>query len=300
MLQTRAVNSFITDSCLDAMTQNNNKLAQLQNQVNTGKSATSYVELVDKTSITGLVSSKQTLSILNSKIQNNQTLAHKLLQMENAMRTISEEVIPSSMNTLMKAANPASGGVVPVATLAQQQLATIMGLLNTTFNGELVFAGSQTNTQSAVGDIVNNSSLIGSAPSARYYLGDSLVQTDEIADGTNLSYGITAAHPAFVQLIGAQHLMIAGNFSAAQDAMNLAKTYLGQAISSVGNASLQVHNRLKLDENVRLNMKNLVSEAEDTDLVSVMPKIMMLEAQMRATYILTQRVTQLSIADYMR
>jgi len=296
----RVVQSYITESALSSLSNSTKELEGVQRQISSGKISDSYIDLSQSAPIDALLISKENLSSLQSKVSNNQGLSKKLKQTENVLRSMSEKVIQSSINILLQAKNPSNEGAVPVAQLAKHQLEVIENLLNTSYNGQLLFAGSKSYQDKAVENLSTQSNIAGGTYNANYYLGDNLQQSEKISRSTTLEYGISADNDTFKEFIAAHHAMIAGDLDEANDLLQGVRSKLGTLISNIGTNALAVENQIDIDNNNSLNLQDAIADKENVDFLEAMTKLSMIESQIKASFILANRISDLSIVNYIR
>jgi hypothetical protein len=275
------------------------KLFKLSEQVEVGK-ITSYQDMAGKVQIDSLLSMKDLQVSLNSKIKNNELLGTKLQEMDRVLRGMLEDVMRDSLKLSMEANNPGITQYLPVQALAESQLSKIEALLNSSFGGQKLFAGSKTNINQAVSGIVTTTNIVNNIPTANYYNGDEVVLTDSISTTQNIAYGIKASDAAFQNFIAAHHYMIAGDQVNASSYLQIAKDQLSDLLIQVGVQSKSIEDQVYIDEKATLLLMEHISDAEDVDITLVFPQITLLETQLRAAFMLTNRLSELSLVNYLK
>lgn len=272
----------------------------LSKQMTSGKYSDSYMELGNNTNVEGLLNSKSVKSTLDTQVKNNQMLQGKMLEMERVVRALSEEVVKNSLKLCMDANNPGISSNLPIASMAKDQMESIRGYLNAAYNGEKLFAGSKTAVTDVVGDIANNTNIIGNTITTNYYNGDGEIRAEKISSTNTLSYGITAEHPAIQNLIAAHNYILLGNTSVAVDMLQQVKADLGNMVTMIGEKSKTISNEISIANKAITNLDESISNAEDVDMTDLMPKFNAILAQLKGTYLLTHQISMLSIVDYLR
>ncbi|MDF3047082.1 MAG: flgL [Candidatus Midichloriaceae bacterium] len=275
------------------------KLFKLSEQVEVGK-ITSYQDLSSKIPIDNLLSMKDVQISLNGKIKNNELLDTKLREIDRVLRSMLEDVMRDSQKLSMEANNPGIIQYLPVQALAESQLSKIQSLLNSSFDGQKLFAGAKTNVSLTVSDIVHNTNIVNNVPTANYYNGDEVVLTDSISTTENIAYGIKASDPAFQNFIAAHHFMIIGDYINASSYLQIAKDQLSDLLIQVGVQSKSIEDQIHIDEKATLLLMKNISDAEDVDITLVFPQITQLESQLRAAFMLTNRLSELSLVNYLK
>ncbi len=299
----RTTTCFFNDKAKSTMNEAQGKIFKLSQQIETGKYTDSYLDFADKLSVSSFLNLKDTKCILETKIRNNNILNLKLNEMERVIRYMIEDVINGSLKICMQMNNPTVAGTLPVEVLAKEQLSKIQGLLNTSFNGQKLFAGAKTNVQEVVGDIVNISNVNNMDLcdiSANYYNGSQAKCNENISSTQQLVYGITADDPAFKGLIAAHHLMISGNSNEALNLLQQTKVSAANLLMKIGNNGNSVKNQIEIDTQALLSIDANICEIEDVDITEIMPQITALEAQLKASFMLTNRLAELSLVNYLK
>lgn len=300
MVTVRTSTSYVSDIAQRTMMSAKGDIATLSKQITTGKYSDSYLELGANTSIESLLSGKAVKEELSAKVKNNSLMQNKMAEMERVVRSLGETIVKDSLKICMDANNPAIANTVPSASMAKQQLESIRGYLNASFNGEKIFAGSKTSVTDVVGDIVNNTNIVAGQETANYYNGDSQIRTEKISRTQDMAYGITADDSAIQRLIAAHHHIINGRADIAVDMLNQVKTELGAMVTILGEQSKAVSNQVEQDNKSMLKLDEAIGAAEDVDITDLLPKLSALEVQLKASFLLTSRVSELSLLHYLR
>ena len=300
MTEIRTSTQYVSEIGNRAMKTAQSDIANLSKQAASGKFSDSYRELAENSSVEFVLNTKSVKSGLDTQVKNNQMLQSKMLEMERVVRALNEEVVRNSLKLCMDANNPGISSNLPIASMAQEQMESIRGYLNAQYNGEKLFAGSKTAVTDVVGDIANNTNIIGSTITANYYNGDSEIRAEKISSTNTLSYGITADHPTMQKLIAAHNYILLGNTSVASDMLQEVKSELGNMVTMLGEQSKTVSNEISIANKAVTNLTESISNAEDVDMTDLMPKFNAILAQLKGTYLLTHQISMLSIVDYLR
>lgn len=296
----RTTFSSLNDSARKSMRAAHSNITTLSKQITSGKFADNYTDLLEKSTVESLLSIKELQSTINSKMRSNRLLSAKVNEIEKTVRTLTETVVKDSLVLCLKAKDPASGNSLDIDSLAKNQLNFIKGILNTSFNGQKLFAGSKVSVQDVISDITVTSNIVAGKVTANYYNGDNTPFTENISKTQKLTYGITADEPAFASLIAAHHYMMAGNFDTAMDQLNLAKEGLGDLVTQVGENSKVIYNYTVNDEGTLIRLSEAISNIEDVDVAELMPKLTEMEVQLRASFMITTRLGDLSLVNYLK
>jgi hypothetical protein len=296
----RTVYGFLNDQSINAMNLAQQNMTKTVKQVNTGKFADNYVDILERATIESYLGAKNLHGIYDTKITSNAMLRTKLGEMERVVRAVTEKVMPSVIKLNMEANNPNNVGVLDVVGLAKNHLAEIMGLLESSFNSQKLFGGGSVKASNVLGDIVNNSNVVAGVATSNYYLGDDFIFNEQISQTQSLEYGIRASDHGFPELIAGLHEIIAGNYSNATTFINQSQAYLGNMIADIGTNSDMVVKQLYQDEDAKLRIQEFVSNVEDADLTAVLTELINHEVQLKASFTLVNKISELSLVNYLK
>lgn len=277
-----------------------NNLLQVTNQVTTGKRADSYTGLLHSTPLEPLFNARDLKANYDYKIQGNTILLSKLSAMEKALRNINEKIIPDSILICMRAQDPSTSGAFDATSLTKNQLSSIKSALEATFNNEKLFAGSCTKAPQTIGDIVNNTNIVNGQITKNYYLGNDYIATEAIALNQHLQYGITANNDAFSQLIAAHNYILAGDFTNGMNCLQTAKAECANLISLLGSNSAAVSAQVTSDEQSSMHLTETIANMEDVDIMEALTDLYNLQSQVKASFILTTKLNELSLVNYIK
>lgn len=295
----RAINNFINQTALDSMAQNRAKLATISDQISKGEIAEIYTDLVGVSSVEGLLSNKEMLGEVESKLRNNKDLASKLTEMETVLNSFSEMIVRSK-NLCYRMMDPTSSASLDGKGLTKTLLGEIKFLLNTSYQGEKLFAGGKTDVTDVVGDIENTSNIIAAVPSANYYNGDGVKLSYKISQDKTLEYGITADDPVFQTFIAAHHYMLSGTFNLAVDMLNQTKTELGFLIAKLGTNSAAVSDQIDIYDAQHTSLMVDIANVEETDIMEKMMELSAIQLQLQASFSVVSKLSNLSLVNYLR
>ena len=295
----RSTNSFLNDQVKYSMGSNYAKIARLSDKVTSGKNARNYADLVGSTSIEGYVSNKEVKQSLDSKILNNTNLVHKLSEIDRVERSMLD-VVTDSLRLCQKARDPGVAGAVDIVGLTQNQLRKIELLLNSSFQGQKLFAGGKTDVAETVNDLTSNSNIVVGVITPNYYNGDDYILKYAISRDRVLEYGVNANNPIFQNFIAAHNYLINGDTDNALNLLQQAKVDLGTLIIDNGSNSLAVEEQIETDKNSASALFEAIVNTEDTDILQAMTEMANLETQLKASFQLTTKISELSLTNYLR
>jgi flagellar hook-associated protein 3 FlgL len=292
--------NYINQKALSSMQSSKSSITTLAKQITSGKYADTYTDLVEKTPVESLLNMKQIHTSLDLRNKSNKLLSGKVSEIENALRHLSEDIIKDSTTLCMHAKDPATGPSLDILSLSRNKLEQIRGVLNASFNGEKLFAGSKIKVTDVVGDIALFSNIVSGKITANYYNGDTDKFSAKISDTHTLQYGVTADNPAFTNLIAAHHYMINNDFDNAITALHTAKQDLGDLVAKIGEHSKAISQQVSNDDSNLLRLSESVTNIEDVDVTELMPQLAMLEVQLKASFMLTTQLSDLSLVNFLR
>ena len=299
-IDTRTSFNYINQKALSSMQSSKSNITTLAKQITSGKYADNYTDLVEKTPVESLLNMKQLKSSLDVRNSGNKLLTGKVREIESALRHLSEDIVKDSTALCMRAKDPATGSSLDILSLSRNKLEQIRGVLNSSFNGEKLFAGSKIKVGDVVGDIALFTNIVSGNVTANYYNGDTDKFSAKISETQTLQYGITGDDPAFANLIAAHHYMINNDFDNAITSLNTAKQELGDLVTKIGESSKTISQQISNDDANLLRLSESVTQIEDVDVTELMPQLAMLEVQLKASFMLTTQLSDLSLVNFLR
>lgn len=199
---------------------------------------------------------------------------------------------------------------------AQQVLSQVSGYLNTQDGSLYVFSGNLTSTPPvnpgslpSPGDLNTN---VATAPPNGYYQGDNGIAQATIDNNVTMSYGVTAANPAFEQFIRVLNFLATSppfDQSNPTDIANVnqATQMLNQTVQQLqtlqGTVSLQqgqLSSTLTTHQNALTLAKSSVANIEQVDPASAITQLNTLQTQLQASYQTMSMLQQLSLVNYLK
>jgi flagellar hook-associated protein 3 FlgL len=197
----------------------------------------------------------------------------------------------------------ASGNLVPLDREAESFLDEVAAQLNIRLDERYLFAGSRIDRPPV--------EIPADMPTAvdpdLYYQGDDVVTTVRADRDIEIAYGVTAADPAFANLIAAIGLArqahLANDREGLEAAFNLtdaALTNVAELRGEIGTSGARIEAITESQRSAILYLDGIVSRIEDVDIPMTMTRIANDQASLEAAYLTTGRLSQLSLADYLR
>jgi flagellar hook-associated protein 3 FlgL len=227
--------------------------------------------------------------------------------MSSALTSISD--LMTSFRTDLTEANSTDGGSTDLTDSASELLQQMASDLNTQYEGEYVFAGSQTGTQPVdISDPPYAAATATSSADTSYYQGDDTTTSVRVSDQQVVSYGITADNTAFEQALRAMN-MVANSSSSTVDSATIsaASTLMESAIEDLSD----LQGKLSADTgaiesagNEQTSYETFASTMADdltnVDVAQVTAKITAYQSQLEASYAAIAKIEGLSLADYLK
>jgi len=289
-----------------------NTLNTTQQQIASGVNATTYAGFGNQaqvltatlaanarngayTTATNLASTQ--VSIQDTQLTNLSSLAAQLQQ------AVSEAVANNNASDLM--------------TQAQNIFEQAQNILNTKdANGDYIYSGGKTDTPPVT---VNSLSALQALPSvAGAFANGNLQKSVEVADGTNVSYGVTASGVATglmqalkdiadfdagatgnlnaaSSLSSAQNSFLTGEISAA----NTVNANLNSATAANGYVANQLTDALAQQGQMDTLYKGFASSIQDTNMAQAATQLSLKQTQLQAALQVTAGLNHLSLLNYL-
>ncbi len=297
---TRIGDTAQSDRLLAALQASSSRIRTEQLQASTGKRASSFDEISGDASLLLRTREQQTLN--QTYLQQNQQVVDRLNAMDGALSSLGD--IANQVRTLLtQRLDASSGSAVPLGQEVDTMLSEVASQLNLRLGDRYLFAGSKLDTP-PVQLPAPPASL--ASPSA-YYKGDDVVQTVRADQNVEVPYGVTADNPAFASLIGAMDQARTADRAGDRASLQSALDRIGDAVSQLAGLRGQVGavgERLNTitdgQQGTATYLDDIVSRIEDADVPQTMSRLAQDQANLEAAYLTTSRLSQLSLADYLR
>lgn len=265
-----------------------------------GKAAATYREVADRTG--ALLRAEDARELRGSFARQNDQLLQKLQVMDSALGSI-VGLAEQARTKVVQRLNGATGSAVPLDSEMDALLDQVAHQLNATYGGQYLFAGSASDTPAVelppTPVTINDASL--------FYRGDTLRASTRIDVGQELQYGVLAGDPPFAALIAglgtAAQAHAAGDqagLSAALDQITAALDGVIEQRSVLGVGMAQVEATTEAHRSGLLYLDAAISDIVAVDLAEVTARLANDQASLEAAYLVTGRLSSLSLADYLR
>lgn len=280
------------------------KLAEVQQQMATGKKAPDFaslgIETMRNLSARTLLARQEAHAAVGTRIGTTLALMDSQMGgMEEALGRLKDELL-TAIGT------GRADGLEEVAEEAFQRFRTGM---NSDEAGQYLFAGSQTDTAPFVPATL--SATAGMATDSAFR-NDQVSAEARVADGLDVTYGATASAFGSGLFEAFRTLAEAGPIgevpTAAQlSAMNQAVGQLGDGLKSLraahaenGRRQAQVEGLTERAAERSLILQRLVSKNEDADMAEVASQLVQRQTTLEASYTVFGRLANLSLVNFLR
>ena len=278
------------------------KMATMQLQQASGLTSTDYGGLAGsaRTLISLEVSMERSKGYSDSATEANfrvETM-HQKLGIATDLLTQFRSQITAMRSTDRTAAT--SAVLADSASAAMEQFANI---LNATYAGRYLFAGSVTTTPPV--DI--GTYRTATATDDSYYSGDDYLAKVQVSADHIVSYGVTADETGFQQALGAMK-MLASTTGMMDDAvLEQAFTLASEALDAVtvlqsrlGVASDTLQTATQTQEDYQFFVKANISNIKDVDATELAVQLAAYGTQLEASYAALAKIQSLNLQDYLR
>jgi len=260
-----------------------------------GLGATSQQVINLQVSVTRSQSYVSAATQTNSKVQVMYSAVNSIASLVTQFRTL-----------LTSASNSASTDAASVTQSAQGMLQQMTSLLNTQYDGNYVFGGSDTTTVPVDSSAATYPPLTSpSSATTSYYQGNSQLASVRVSDSQSVSYGVTADNPAFEEVMRAMNL-VANNSPLSTTTLNEALNLSVDSVDKIGvvqthisNASASIESASTFQTNYQTYAQSLGSDLTSVDVAAVTAQLSTYQAQLTASYAAIAKVQSLNLASYL-
>jgi flagellar hook-associated protein 3 FlgL len=287
----------VTDLLLGAQA----RTRQTQIQISTGKVAHRFQDVAAEAN--QLLRAKDVLQRVQQFQSNNSLVDQRLQVMESSLASLFE--VGSRIKVLLiQRLDDAAGVPGTIAPEAEQLLEQAVAELNVEFDGRYLFAGSKTQAPPVVLDPAF--AAFGS-PDDAFYQGDDVILSVLADEGREISYGMSADREGFQELIGGLRAALEGDRTDDRAMLENALALVTEALPKVAEYRSQIGARQAALEQINLGLgemqlylENQVSGIEDVDIAEAITRLSQDQMMLEATMATVARLSQLSLADYLR
>jgi flagellar hook-associated protein 3 FlgL len=285
-----------------AVTRTQERIFDRQAQIASGHEALDFAGVA--TEAHQLVSIKAASVQAQTFIDQNNQIDGRLQIMDTTLGNLGD-LASTLKSRIIQRLNSATGDASAIGQEATQMLSSVAGLLNTQVSGRFLFAGAKTDSP-PVTDPVPDPATFG-VPDASYYQGDSTELTARVSETQEVRTGMAGNRQGFQDLIGALKATIEGdntnNTGLIKNALDLVSSAIDQINAyraEVGTASNAIDRATASHQDFQLHADGIVSDIQNVDVPSAVSALSADQAALQASYITVARITQLSLADFLR
>jgi len=285
-----------------AMDNVNQRLAQAQRRISSGKSIETASDAPDR--IDDLLHLRSNLA-QNDQIKSN--LASYQMEEDVALNAL--EQASSVLDNVKSLAGPGVNGVLTPqmqATMVQEvesYMQDIVGVANTQVNGRYIFSGDNDTTPAYAFDLTQ-------ANGVSSYAGSTSTRTAQHPDGATFAISKTAdelfdspGQSVFQSLSNLRTALLANDPAAIQKAlvsMQSAQDHVQSAESFYGTAQSRINQATDYATNKDNQLKDQLSAIQDADVTASILELQDAEFQRQASLSARSKVPQTSLFDYLK
>jgi flagellar hook-associated protein 3 FlgL len=292
--------SLVNDTLRD-FTSIQSRLADLQNQVSSGYKSKDFVGLNGNVEQYAQLSGQ--LSRATQYQTNNQVNISKLQVADVALNKVTD--IADQIKNIIVGANGATIATGNIPQALRDLMKAMGGELNTTFNGNYIFGGTDTITAPVPDTTVGNSAP--GIPDDNYYVGaeqDVSLRADE---RNEIVFPVRADDIAFQKIYAGAMLAIRGaeigdtsQMIQAQQLVQAGQTDLVAARSRIGTTVTNIQSIDARLKSLTVYWKELSDGISKTDIVAASVEVAGYEAVLQASFQVYSRLSQLRLSDYLQ
>jgi flagellar hook-associated protein 3 FlgL len=283
----------------------------LQQQIATGLKSPNFAGIALQAA--QLVNLTATQSQQQGYIDTINTVNTRLQTMRLATTTIGNLVQQFGNELQTNAFNPTG---TTIQSQAQALLAGIGDYLNTSDGEGYVFSGTATSTlpfdASGLPSPGDLSTAVNVSPPNGYYQGNADISQAQVDTSLNVQYGITAADPAFEQVIRALNFLAnsgpldptnpadVANVNQAEQLISTGAGQINQLTAQIGMQQSELNNALQVHQESLTLAKSSIANIENVDPATVITQLDALQTQMQASYQTVSILQNLSLANYIK
>ena len=308
----RVATSAQTAYFLQQLTHAGNALDKTQEQIASTKKATTYAGFGDQTQV---LTATLSVNARNDAYATATKFAVTQVDVQDTQLTS----LSSLLTGLKKAVSDsvANNDATGLMTQVQNIFTQASAILNSKdANGDYIYGGGKTDVAPMT---VNSLAALQALPStAAAFANGNLKKSVQVADGINVSYGVTASDVATglmqaLKDIAAFDAGGSGNFNAAASLSSAQNTFLTGAIAQITTVNVNLNattaangyisNRLTDAQTQQLSMdtlyKGFASNIQDTNMADAATQLSLNQTQLEAALQVTAGLHQLSLLNYL-
>lgn len=272
-------------------------------QITTGLKSRTLAD--DAANANQLLTLKDVQNRTDTYVSNLSGATSQLTATENAMQQMTDLLSKASALATTGRNENSADVRATLAPQAQALAESFYSLMNTQYNGQYLFSGSNANVSPLSGNAT--ATPYPGDPASTWYQGDDQLPTTVSGAGTTLSYGVLGNSDAFVQLKAGLESLWSGlntnnptEMDTAIATLGTAKTSLSSAVSNVGG---QVDNIQQLND--RYTAQQTVTQdsldgVEKIDVSEALTTFSQQSATLQASMLVITQMNQISLLNYLK
>ena len=280
--------------------QTQGRIRDAQTAIASGKAIDRYSDIPATAGM--LIRAKSDRAGMSDFIGRNERLLDRMNTADSAVGAIGD-IAERMRSLLVNRLDAATGSAVPLDSEVDAALDQIAAQLNLKIDGRYVFGGSRTDTAPVA---LPSPPPTTSDPSL-YYQGDAVSVTARVAPDVELSHAVTAADDGFATLISALGQAKAAHAAQDQAGLESALTDLSAAIDGIadlrgamGATSARLEAITESQRSTELYLDETINRIEATDVPTALARLAEDQASLEAAFVTVSRLSNLSLADYLR
>lgn len=291
---------------LSFVTQSQNRIADLQNQIASGVKSLNYTGV--SRNAERLITLETSHARVSQYMDDNSLVEGRLNTMEMSVSQIFE-LMTEYKTTLIDGLNASNADDLNLRNRATQILNQVAALLNVEEDGRHLFAGTRTNTQP-----VNLTSLpatytipTSDGDSSNYFAGDNGKLTIRADDNFDMQYNVDASESAFEKVIRSLDIMIKAPMTNDRTTLNHVLGIVSNSIDGLADLRTGIGGTRKaLDEvNARhrdfiLFTEQSISEIQNVDIAETITQMTNAQVTLEASFMTISRLSQVTLLNFLR
>ncbi|MFN4088618.1 MAG: flagellin [Alphaproteobacteria bacterium] len=304
---TRVATLSAQNLSLALLQQTKSRIMDAQVQISTGKKAERYMGVAADSA--RLVSLKADHARVTQFMAGNRVTEMRLQRMETSVAGMMD--VASNLRTLLVSATQAgNAGVLALPEAAGAMLSQVGNYLNIQLDGRHLFAGDRTDTPPVDFSTLPTDGVFAGDAADLYYRGDDARASVRTGESSTLTYGVTAADPAFDRLVKALQIVATVDTSdpaAARDRLEEALELAIGSISAISDVRSRIGSALSTIELANtqhdeflLYAEGAIGDLENVDVTEAITRLSGHQATIEASYASLARLQSVSLVDYLR
>lgn len=300
---TRVTTNQQNQNSLRQLQEANQRLAVASEQITTGQKAQRLSEISE--SAFSLLRLRDVSSNNETYINNIDTATSRLRATEAAVSQFTDLLAQAAQVYTVGRNENSPETRAALAPEAQALAESFYSILNTEFDGQFIFSGSNGGVP-AIGGAATATAHPGDPLPTDYYQGDTRLQQIITGPGTTQSYGITGDNPAFANLRAGLEALTFGlqtnDVTEIDNAIASIENSQDQLASLLGQVGGQINNLGLVSErhsSQQLFITEQVEDIESIDVTEAITEFTQQQATLEASLLTITRINQVSLLDFL-